>query len=41
MHSAVIGVLALLLPMDGIKVTSVSILTKMVISNFSKVHITS
>jgi hypothetical protein len=36
MHNAVIVVCWLLLPVDGIKVTSVSILTKnVVISNFS------
>jgi hypothetical protein len=31
-------VLALLLPVDGIKGTSLSVLTKIVISNFGKVH---
>jgi len=38
MYNAIVVVCWLLLPVDGIKVTSVSILTKIVISNFSKVH---
>jgi hypothetical protein len=39
MQNAISVVCWLLLPVDGIKVTSVSVLTRIVISNFSKVHI--
>jgi len=41
MRNAIIVVCWLLLPANGIKVASVSILAIVVISNFSKVHIIS